>query len=334
MSIGKKITILELTPCADTLLSIGQDPEEGYLSVEDGIIKIRSGARLRPRLLSVNAGGKASNVAGVIDRLLAPSDSVEVELIVFRPDSPEGRYIAELQSIALARVKVRSIVVDSTARSCINVSDPASPPQARVEFNLSPRVLWQEAAIDLALKSLSDLSTDLLLLAGNPPVIGPQCQLAVDLPASIIEQLPNDPATRAAVSLDIEKGALARCIQGRHQPDVIKINHDEFLSVDHEHWRLYNRTLVVTDDDGCTLWEHGPSGPSIRINRPHGHRVYSTVGAGDSAHAGFTLARWVWGFDDVRAARYSMAAAAASVSSPEGARGVKRTEVERFFATL
>ncbi|HKG98688.1 MAG TPA: hypothetical protein VKA97_12785, partial [Pyrinomonadaceae bacterium] len=57
----------------------------------------------------------------------------------------------------------------------------------------------------------------------------------------------------------------------------------------------------------------------------------STIGAGDSVHAGFTLARWVWGFDIARSALYGQAAAAASVSSLDGTRGVTRQIVEDFF---
>jgi fructose-1-phosphate kinase PfkB-like protein len=330
MSPVKRITILELAPCADTLLGIRHDADEGYVSAEADIIRIRSGARLRPVLLSINAGGKATNVARVIDKLVRPADPVEIDLVVFRPDSPEGNYLAELQASSLDRVRVRSVIVDSTARFCINLSDPASRAPSRVEFNLSPRVLWQPSAIDVALQTARGLDTDLLVLAGNPPVVAPDCSMAADLPSSIIEQVPGNPA----VSVDIEKGTLARCIDGHPRPDVIKINREEFASVDGQHWRRYNGVLVVTDEDGCTVWGRGPSGPGVEVDAAQGHPVYSTVGAGDATHAGFTVARWVWGFDLVRAARYGMAAAAASVSSPEGARGVEKEAVERFFAEL
>src|SRR5262249_47457618 len=92
--------------------------------------------------------------------------------------------------------------------------------------------------------------------------------------------------------------------------------------------------LVVTDAAGCNVWEKGPGGPCVRVPRANVHDVYSTVGAGDSAHAAFTLATWVWGYDPVRAARYSMAAAAAAVSNPLGAAGITRAAVERFFQEL
>jgi sugar/nucleoside kinase (ribokinase family) len=325
-----RITIFELAPCADTLFGISQNADEGYVAVESGEIKIRSGATLRPLLRGAYAGGKATNVARIIDKLLSPDDKVEIELVVFRPDSPEGRYIAELQSNSLKRVRVRSVIVDSTARFCINVSDADRPPSSRVEFNLSPRVQWQSSARQAALAGVSKINTELLLLAGSPPVIEPGCTMAVDLPASIIDLAPGSPL----ISIDLEKGALARCIDARRHPDVIKINREEFQSVDQAHWDRYKGVLVVTDDDGCDVWDSGPTGAAVRVPAARGHSIYSTVGAGDATHAAFTVARWLWGFDPVQAARYGMAAAAASVSSPDGTHGLTKQAVGDFFREL
>lgn len=50
-------------------------------------------------------------------------------------------------------------------------------------------------------------------------------------------------------------------------------------------------------------------------------------------HAGFAVARWVRGFDLAQAVRYGQAAAA-SVNSPDGTRGVTAAMVERFFVEL
>lgn len=327
---SKKITIIEFAPCVDVLLGITQGAEEGYAGVDRGLVAIRSGSRLRPTLLSINAGGKASNVARVIDKLITDRDSVEVELIVFRADSPEGRYLAELQSAELSRVRLRSVMVDSTSRFCINVSDTDSRQPSRVEFNLSPRVIWQPNAIGAVLGMATEMATDLLLVAGNPPVIAPHCRMAVDLPAAIIKNVPNKPA----ISIDIEKGALADCIDADPQPDVIKINREEFASVHQQHWGRYQGILIVTDDEGCTVWGSGTGGPPTRVDRARGQEVHSTVGAGDATHAGFSIAHWVWGFDPVRAARYGMAVAASLVSSPAGARGVRKKDVDRFFSQL
>jgi len=326
----RRITILELAPCADTLLEIKKDPDEGYLAAGDGTISLRSGSRLRPRLMGTYAGGKATNVARVMDVLLGPEDDVQIELIVFRPDSPEGRYIGELQSAELSRVRVRSVLVDSTARFCVNLSDPAAlSSKEPVEFNISPRVVWQPAAVETAIQVASNLQTDLLVLAGNPPVGETGSKVIMDLPAAMMAAAPGPPRS----TVDIGNGPLALILGGRH-PDVIKINDEEYASVDHAAWTSYSGMLVVTDSAGCNVWDRGPGGPCVRVPAATVHDVYSTVGAGDSAHAAFTLATWVWGYDPVRAAKYSMAAAAAAVSNPVGSRGITRATVDQFFEEL
>jgi len=322
-----RITILELSPCADTLLEIRQHPEEGYLSASDGAITLGSGSRLRPRLMGTYAGGKATNVARVIDALLGTDDNVEVELIVFRPDSPEGCYIAELQSAELSRVRVRPVTVDSTARFCVNLSDP-SREDTSVEFNISPRVVWQPSAYAAAIEVTGSISTDLLLLAGNPPARG--SAVMADLPAALIAAATGRPS----LTVDIGGAPLALILERTRQPDVIKINDAEFSAVPAPAWSGYTGTLVVTDSAGCTVWESGPAGHSSRVPRATGLKVYSTVGAGDAAHAAFTLARWVWGYDPVQAARFGMAAAAAAVSSPTGTRGITRQAVDSIFRQL
>ena len=323
----RRIAILELAPCADTLLEIRQDRDEGYLDARDGTISLRSGSRLRPRVMGTYAGGKATNVARVMDVLLGPEDDVQIELIVFRPDSPEGRYIAELQSAELSRVQVRSVLVDSTARFCVNLSDPAAlSSKTPVEFNISPRVIWQPPAVTTAIQVARHLQTDLLVLAGNPPVSGTGSNVLADLPATIMAATPGPPRS----TVDIGNGPLDLILGGRH-PDVIKINDEEYASVDQTAWTCYSGMLVVTDSAGCNVWEKGPGGPCVRVPAANVHDVYSTVGAGDAAHAAFTLATWVWGYDPVRAARYSMAAAAAAVSNPVGTRGITRAAVDQFF---
>jgi fructose-1-phosphate kinase PfkB-like protein len=324
----RRITILEPAPCADTLFDIRQDPEEGYLSAADGTISLRSGSRLRPRVMGTYAGGKATNVARIIDALLNPDDPVQVELIVFRPDSPHGRYIAELQSTELSRVSSRSIIVDSTARVCINLSDPSS--STPVEFNISPRVVWQPAARQTALNLARGLETDLLLLAGNPPLMAPNSDAMNDLPVSIIDAVPGPPR----LTVDIAGAALSRILQGPRHPDVIRINDQEYASIDKNDWTNYSGVLLVTDAAGCNLWETGPAGPCVRVKAAAVDKVYSTVGAGDAVHAAFTLAARVWGYDPLRAARYGVAAAAAVVSSPQGTRSITKEAVEQFFRTL
>jgi fructose-1-phosphate kinase PfkB-like protein len=168
-----KITILEFTPCADTIYHIRQDADEGYVEGNRNRLTIKTGVKLRPQVVSYYAGGKATNVARVLDRLIT-SEDIAVELVTFRPDSPEGRYIHDLQTGALKRVRVRPVIISGTSRFCIDLTDPRTDPQNRVEFNISPRAVWEEGAMETAFEFASALSTDALIMAGNPPLVSGQ----------------------------------------------------------------------------------------------------------------------------------------------------------------
>jgi fructose-1-phosphate kinase PfkB-like protein len=323
-----RITILEFTPCADTIFHVRRDSDEGYIVSDGHAITIKAGAKLRPQTISTYAGGKATNVARVLDHLLTDADAVEVELIVFRPDSPEGRYLHDLQTSALNRVRVRPVIIESRARFCIDLTDPLTTDENRVEFNISPRALWADSAMALALDSVSRLESDVLLLAGNPPVIESSGAMAVDLYARVIA------AVRSRVgliSLDTEKAALANCLMATARPDCIKINEAEYASVDSRLWDGFNGLLAVTDARGCRVWQDRSCDAMVRVEGVQTRARYSTIGAGDAMHAGFTLARWVRGLALAQAVRYGQAVAAASVSSPEGTRGVTAAAVEAFF---
>ena len=324
-----KISILEFTPCADLIYQMRRNVGEGYIAADAQTLTLRTGAKLRPRMVTTYAGGKATNVARVIEQLLTPDDRVDVELVVFRPDSAEGRYLHELQVRDLKRVRLRPVIIEADARFCVDVADTTSNAGAHVEFNLSPRSLWRASALDRALEYASTVTADLLLLAGNPPVMEETGEMASGLAASVIEEL----RPRAGViSLDTENRALANCLKSSAQPDVIKINDDEYSSVGQDLWHDFRGTLIVTDAYGCQVWENGLSGSQVRVSAPEIATLYSTVGAGDAMHAGFAVARWVRELDCLTAARFGQAAAAASVSSPDGTRGVSRAAVGRAFS--
>ncbi len=326
-----KISILEFTPCADLIYQMRRDSDEGYIAADANTLTLKAGAKLRPRLVTTYAGGKATNVARVLEKLLTPDDKVEVELIVFRPDSAEGRYIHELQTRDLKRVRLQPVIIEAEARFCVDVADTANGADAHVEFNLSPRSLWRASALDRALEYASTVTGDLLLLAGNPPVLEETGEMASDLAVRVIEEL----RPRAAIiSLDTEKGALANCLRSRAQPDVIKINENEYSSVEQLLWKDFRGTLLVTDAAGCRVWENRASPLPARVSAPEVTSLYSTVGAGDAMHAGFSVSRWVRELDCLSAARFGQAAAAAAVSSPEGTRGVTREAVERLFGRM
>jgi fructose-1-phosphate kinase PfkB-like protein len=326
-----RVTILEFTPCADTIFHVRRHVDEGYVASDGHTITIKAGAKLRPQTISTYAGGKATNVARVLDHLLTDADVGEIELIVFRADSPEGRYLHDLQTSALHRVRVRPVMVESRARFCIDLTDPATTDENRVEFNISPRALWAESALSVALEFAARIDSDVLLLAGNPPVIDRSGAMAADLYAQVIA------AVRSRVgliSLDTEKDALANCLMAAARPDVIKINEAEYGSVDSRLWHDFNGLLAVTDARGCRVWQDRSHDAAVRVEGVQTRARYSTIGAGDAMHAGFTLARWLRGLDLVQAVRYGQATAAASVNSIEGTRGVTAAAVEAFFSEL
>ena len=326
-----RLTILEFTPCADSIFHVHRDRDEGYISSDGRKVTIKAGAKLRPQLLSTYAGGKATNVARVLDRLLRRTDVADIELVVFRPDSAEGRYLHDLQTSALDRVRVRPVIIEGRARFCIDLTDPATSEENRVELNISPRALWAESAYEVALRFASQITTDVLLMAGNPPVIESSGAMAVDLYAQVIAEVRG---RAGIISLDTEKTALANGLKAAAQPDLIKINEAEYGSVDATLWDDFTGALIVTDARGCRVWQDRAGGMAVRIDGVQSRAQYSTIGAGDAMHAGFAVARWVRGFDLARAVRYGQAAAAASVNSSDGTRGVKAALVERFFVEL
>ncbi len=327
-----RITILEFAPCADWLYHLRRDEEEGYVSGNEQFLTIRSGAKLRPQPASIYAGGKATNVARVIDKLLNADDEVELELIVFRPDSPEGRYLHDLQTSALRRVEVRPVIIEGTSRLCVDLVDPTTPPQHRVAFNISPRAVWKESARAVLYDFAEHLSTDLLLMAGNPPLIESDSEAAT-MPSRFYAQTIEQVRKRVpTISIDVEKTNLANCLTSYAAPDVIKINDGECAWVDAELWQRFAGTLIVTDAQGC--WLQAPTAARQRINGISVDQLYSTIGAGDAVHAGFTLARFVRGFDTMRAARYGQAVAAAAVSAIAGTHGVNPEMVEHYFNEL
>jgi fructose-1-phosphate kinase PfkB-like protein len=326
-----RITILEFTPCADSIFHVRRDADEGYVASDGREVRIKAGAKLRPQLITTYAGGKATNVARVMDKLLGDADAVDVELIVFRPDSPEGRYLDDLQTSALSRVRVRPVIIEGRARFCIDLTDPATAESNRVEFNISPRAVWAESALAVAQALASQITSDVLLIAGNPPVIEKTGAMAVDLYTQLIAAVRR---RVGVISLDTEKAALANCLKAEARPDIIKINEAEYGSVDQALWNEFGGTLIVTDARGCRLWPDRARDQDVRIDGARDRAQYSTIGAGDAMHAGFVMARWVRGFDLAEAVRYGQAAAAASVNSPDSTRGVAAAAVERGFLEL
>ena len=147
--------------------------------------------------------------------------------------------------------------------------------------------------------------------------------------AQIIEQVRTRVQT---ISIDVEKKNLENCLSSYISPDVIKINDSECAWVKAELWDRFTGTVVVSDAQGC--WVQVQQGERRRVQGAKIEKLFSTIGAGDAVHAGFTLARQLRGFDAIRAARYGQAVAAASVTVTDGTRGITRDAVENYFTQL
>jgi fructose-1-phosphate kinase PfkB-like protein len=325
----KKLTILELAPCADSIYHVSRDADDGYIEGNGRTVTLRSGNKLRPSLVTTYAGGKATNVSRVIDKLLNATDEVDVELIVFRPDSPEGQYIHALQTRDLTRTRIRPVLIEGLARFCIEVIDPTTEPSERVEFNISPRPVWKGTAVDVVMSVVRGLETDVLLMAGSPPLLEASLSLVADIYAQIIEEVRD---RVEVISIDTEKDALTRCLESSIKPDLIKINDAEFRSTDSELWERFPGAVVITDPRGCLV--RGPGGGWVRVQGATIRDVYSTIGAGDAVHAGITVARSVWGYDLSKSARYGLAAAAAAVGSSDGTRAIDKAKVDDLFTGM
>jgi len=346
-----RLTILEWAPAADALYSIACDPLRGYAGVEGHFIQIGQGVKLRPTIEAYYAGGKATNVARILDRLLElPADAglwdeaegrFRVELVTLLPDTPAGRFIADLQRTEMQRVQLRFAPAPGEARLCVNLADPSTrgSPGGLVEFNLSPFVVWETGTEALLEAVVEELATDWLILAGKPP-LGPG--LSDHLTARLVRRVKGrQPGT--FVSLDLggrsadDEGSrqLSHCLAGEEQPDAILINQEEYAAVEPALWARYAGILIVHDAGGCWL-RRGP-GASVfdwkatpRDVPALAPEAYATIGAGDAVHAGFALG-WLRTGDLWQAVRYSQAVAAAVVSHPRATTGLTPERVRAFL---
>ena len=95
----QEVIIFEFAPTADEIWCVSRHDRDGYVSydAESGLASILDtahNAKPRPKILATYAGGKATNVTRVLDRLLANDKSskfhVKAKLITFLPPPPEG----------------------------------------------------------------------------------------------------------------------------------------------------------------------------------------------------------------------------------------------------
>ena len=372
----KKATILEFAPTADEIWRISQHDRDGYAryDVEEGLLSILDtahDAKPRPEIITTYAGGKATNVARVIDRLLANEDELYVELITFLPPPPEGPlrelelgdvrgislhpstaagvYVQCLQIAEMQKVRPRFEVVDDleesatmqTTRRCIEITLK----EGGGTLNFSPRIVWSQEAASAVRSRVAEVTqdADLVVLAGAPPrwESRPGSDLTPhNFYAKIIDALDPD----CQVSIDTRGQYLYECLIAQKTPAFALMNTEEFgelseLLGDVGEAAAFG-TLLVHDERGCWVWnEKLPGGSNPFSSADHFPAidvpdVYSTIGAGDAMHAGF-LKEWICS-ECVeerlrRSVVYSQVVAAAAVSNERATHGVNAHAVEDQF---
>ena len=329
----QKVTILEFAPTADEIWRIARHPKDGYIDydTEKGLLSLPGTARdakQRPEIITTYAGGKATNVARVMDRLLVDEDEICVEQVTFLPPPPEGPlqeldlgsvgdislrpstaagiYIQCLQIAGLNRVKPRFEVVDElaetggmqTTRSCIEITLR----EGGGTVNFSPRIVWSQRAAEAVRLRVAEVAreADLVVMAGSPPIweAEPGARLTLDrFYAEIMALTPH-----CQVSIDTRGKYLRGCLITGKMPDFAFMNTEEFSDLTELLKEGYKTPrlgyLVVHDETGCWVWERefpdeeNPFPEADYFPSIPVDSVYSTIGAGDAMHAGF-LKEWI-----------------------------------------
>jgi fructose-1-phosphate kinase PfkB-like protein len=358
----KKVTILEFAPTADEIWRISKHNRDGYVAhdAENGLVSILDtahDAKPRPEILAIYAGGKATNVARVMDRLLVDRPEPEIELVTFLPppqwsmrgmsfngldilpSTPSGIYVQCLQIENLNRVKPHFEVVDEleekgnmqTTRRCIEIIIK----DTGTSLNFSPRIVWSQKSADAVLSRLADIihGTNMLVIAGAPPLWEALDETLT--PHNFYARILDLVDSRCAVSIDVRGYYLHECLIAKKPPKFIFMNKDEFYEAVNSWKEMSGRKLsgilVVHDKDGCWVWNDKlPNGDdlfagSLFFSAPKVAEVHSTIGAGDAMHAGF-LSEWLCseGESDqlARSVIYSQSVAAVSVSNEMATHGV------------
>lgn len=371
----KKVTILEFAPTADEIWNLEHNEIDGYANydIEKGLVSILDtahDAKPRPEILAIYAGGKATNVARVIDRLLCKKSDTKIELVTFLPppqgifcklqpikindveiipSTPAGMYVQALQISDLVNVKPRFEIIEElqgisgiqATRRCIEmiIKDTGT------SLNFSPRIIWTQKTAYAVLEKLEGIvsNTDMIVLAGAPPIWKPVDDQSItpqDFYAEILKIVPNE----CDVSIDTRGHYLHKCLFSKKLPAFIFMNKNEFLEAS-ESWKNADKgnffgTIIVHNKDGCWVWDKNlPNtddlfGGSVFYPSMKVEKVYSTIGAGDAMHAGF-LKEWIFSENTenrlVRSIIYSQAVSAVSVSNEKATHGIDADTVNQTF---
>jgi fructose-1-phosphate kinase PfkB-like protein len=336
----RRVVILEFAPTADEIWLIPQHDRDGYSSynMKDGLVSILDtahDAKPRPEIITTYAGGKATNVARVLDRLLTGADEPCVELVTFLPppeatmqdlrfgtarDIPlvpstaAGIYVQCLQMEALRSVKPRFEVVDElrerdrmqATRRCIEMTFEG----ASGSLNFSPRIVWSQEAAQAVRDRAAQVTrnADLVVMAGSPPTWEAVAGTCIT-PHSFYMEIVNALESGCRVSIDSRGRYLHKCLAAKRMPQFIFMNKEEFTE-SAESWEQLIREafpgiFMVHDEHGCWVWDSrlpdgaDPFSEAQYFPSVSVSRVYSTIGAGDAMHAGF-LKEWICsGTDDL-----------------------------------
>jgi fructose-1-phosphate kinase PfkB-like protein len=359
------VTIFEFAPAADEIWGLEPSPKTGYVRRDPvhGTITFldipRHDAKMRPRVKALYAGGKATNVARVFDRLLAwprdatPAlrDDLRVTLATFLAESqrrddatpalaPGAVFVQTLQRREMHRITLayetfpprEGLLAD---RRCIHLFDEREQTDL---LNFSPRLHWSDAEQAVVLEHLRrSPPAGLVVLAGSAP-------LGVEtLYREIIATLrAAAPGVRIAVDIDVP--SLHRCLSEGAPPDLVSMNRNEYNAVEAALWTGFEGILHVHDHSGAYVW-HG-DGARLRagdaglfhtattpLTTRFGPASGPTIGAGDAAHAGL-LFGLLAGLDLHAATRLGQAIAADAVRNAEGTRGLDPERIRTYFAAL
>jgi fructose-1-phosphate kinase PfkB-like protein len=370
----KKVKILEFAPTADEIWQIKKHKKDGYTdyNTQNGLVSLLDTtheAKQRPQIKAVYAGGKATNVARVIDRLLPDNIQAEIELVTFLPppkatmrnlnfgnsgivpSTPAGIYTQCLQIENLTKIKPHFEVVDEltetsdmqTTRRCIEIVLE----DAGTSLNFSPRMIWSIESAKAVLSRLASFihEADMIVIAGAPPIWESSDNLLT--PHNFYAKILNLTREDCQVSIDVRGYYLHDCLIAKKPPRFIFMNKDEFFEAN-DTWKelggkALNCTLIVHNKEGCWVWDKKmPDGNnifngSIFFPAPKIEKVYSTIGAGDAMHAGF-LREWIYSQGEAdqikRSVVYSQTVSAISVSNELATYGIDTKAVDDMLNSM
>ncbi|WP_166997183.1 1-phosphofructokinase family hexose kinase [Paramicrobacterium fandaimingii] len=269
------ITTFTANPSLDKTVTLGAPLAPGHVQIA---VSTRE-----------DAGGKGINVA----RVVAAAGGESVAVLPLADGDP---YAGALDA---AHVDVRPVRIDGVARSNITLVDPEG---ITTKVNL-PGAFLSSIDVDALVSAVVDASSNAhwLVLAGSLPPGAPESFYA-DVIIAVRERHGAE-APRVAVDAS---GAALRNVVGVARPDLIKPNHEELAELvgaslapdgsDRAATALAHAARCVPDKAAAALVTLGSQGALLVtaegawVGTAPRITVASTVGAGDSALAGYLLA--------------------------------------------